>query len=91
MCANFNISRVVFIELFGLEGLIKRSSNSNPTAMGRDTFHESRLLKGPSTLALNSSRDGATTTSLRNRFHCFLNRRLSLSADPECISACPSA
>jgi len=32
--------------------------------MDRDTFHQTRLLKAPSSLALNTSRDGAATTSL---------------------------
>ena len=35
-----------------------------PPTMGRDTFHYTRLLKAPSSLALNTSRDGASTASL---------------------------
>jgi len=31
--------------------------------MGRDTFHYTRLLKAPSNLALNASREGATCSS----------------------------
>ena len=38
--------------------------------MVRDTFHQTRLLKAPSNLALNTSREGASTTSLGNLFHC---------------------
>jgi len=38
--------------------------------MGRNTFHYSRLLKAPSSQALNISREGASTTSLDNLFQC---------------------
>ena len=38
--------------------------------MGRDTFHYISLLKDPSNLALNTAREGASTTSLGNFFHC---------------------
>jgi len=34
-----------------------KSLSYNPPAMGRDTFHWTRLLKAPSNLALNTSRD----------------------------------
>ena len=37
-----------------------------PSAMGRDTFYYTRLLTAPSSLALNTSRNGASTTSLDN-------------------------
>ena len=37
-----------------------------PPATGRDTFHEIRLLKAPSNLALNIAREGAATASLGN-------------------------
>jgi len=40
--------------------------NSNFPAMGRDTFHQTRLLKAPSSLAWNTSREGAATASLGN-------------------------
>jgi len=43
-----------------------RSSGSNPPAMGGDTFHQPRLLKAPSNLALNTARKGAATASLGN-------------------------
>jgi len=32
--------------------------------MGRDIFHQTRLLKAPSSLALNTAREGAATASL---------------------------
>jgi len=38
-----------------------------PPAMGRDTFHETRLLKTLSSLAFNTSREGASTTSLEKK------------------------
>jgi len=34
--------------------------------MGRDPFHQTRLLKALSNLALNTSREGAATASLGN-------------------------
>jgi len=37
--------------------------------MGRDTFHYTRYLKAPSSLAFNTSREGSFTTSLGNLFH----------------------
>jgi len=36
-----------------------RSSSSNPPAMGRDVFHQTRLLRTPSSLSLNTAREGA--------------------------------
>lgn len=36
--------------------------------MDRDTFHETRLLQAWSNLALNTSKDGESTTSLGNLF-----------------------
>lgn len=39
-----------------------------PLAMGRDTFHNPSLLQAPSNMALDTSRDVATTDSLGN--HC---------------------
>ena len=33
-----------------------------PPTIGRDTFHQTKLLKAPSNLALNVSREGASTT-----------------------------
>ena len=36
-----------------------------------DIFTQTRLLRAPSSLALNVCRDGASTTSLGNLFQCF--------------------
>jgi len=41
-----------------------RSPSSNPPAMGRDPFHQPRVLRAPSNLALNTAREGAATASL---------------------------
>ena len=55
--------------VWGGSGPLK-SPGSNPSAVGRDTSHQTRLLKAPSSLALNASRKGAFTTSLGNLFQC---------------------
>ena len=49
-----------------------RSSSSNSPAMGRDTFHQTRLLKAPFNLALNSAREGAATASLGSLCQCVI-------------------
>jgi len=49
---------------------------SNPPAMGRDTFHWTRLLRAPSNLALNTAREGASTASLGNLFQCLTTLRI---------------
>ena len=54
-----------FIEWFGLEGTLKIIW-FQPPAMGRDTFHQPRLLRAPSNLALSTAREGAATASLGN-------------------------
>ena len=41
--------------------------------MGRDTFHQTKLLKVPSNLALNTSMQGAFRASLGNLFLCLTN------------------
>ena len=38
--------------------------------MGKDTFHKIRLLKAPPNMTLNTTNNGASTTSLGNLFHC---------------------
>jgi len=38
--------------------------------MSRDTFHQTRLLRAPSSLAWNTSREGAVTASLGSLFQC---------------------
>jgi len=43
--------------------------------MGRDTFHQTRLLKAPSNLALNADREGAVTASLENLCQCLITLR----------------
>jgi len=47
--------------------------------MSRDIFHQLRLLKAASNLALNPAREGAATASLGNLGQCLttLNRRIS--------------
>ena len=42
-----------------------------PPALSRDVFHQTRLLRAPSNLALNTAREGAATASLGNLFQCF--------------------
>ena len=39
--------------------------------MSRDIFNQIRLIRALSNLALNVSRDGASTTSLGNLVQCF--------------------
>lgn len=51
------------IEWVGLKRS-KKIMSFQPPDMGRDTFHCPRLLRGSSSLALNSSRNGAVTASL---------------------------
>jgi len=43
-----------------------RPSNPTPPVVGRDTFHQTRSLRAPSNLALNTAREGAATASLSN-------------------------
>jgi len=47
------------------------SSSFSPPAMCRVANHQTRLPRATSSLALNASRDGASTTSLGNLFQCF--------------------
>jgi len=44
--------------------------------MGKDTFHQTRLRKAPSNLALNTAREGADTTALGNLCQCFTTLRV---------------
>jgi len=53
------------IEQFWLKGTFKVIL-FQPPVIGRDTSHLTRLLKAPSSLALNASRVGILTTSLGN-------------------------
>jgi len=42
-----------------------------PPAMSRDIFHQTRVLRAPSNLALSTAREGAATVSLGNLCQCF--------------------
>jgi len=42
-----------------------------PPAMSRDVFDQTRLLRAPSNLGLNTARERAATASLGNLFQCF--------------------
>ena len=44
--------------------------------MGREATHQTRLLKTPSNLALNTSRDGASTASLGSLCQCLTTLRV---------------
>jgi len=48
--------------------------------MGRDTFHQTRVLKAPSNLALNPAREGAATASLGSLGQGLNIRTFSVSA-----------
>lgn len=56
-----------------------------PTPLLVGTFNYTRSLKAPSSLALNTSSDGISTTSLSNLFQC-LTRLMAVRALP-CVSA----
>jgi len=58
------------MEWVGWEGTF-RGHPVQPPAMSRDIFHQPRLLRAPSNLALSVSRVGASTTSLGNLCQCF--------------------
>jgi len=57
-------------ECFGLEGTF-RGHLAQPPAVISDIFNYIGLLRAPSKLDLNVSRDGASTTSLGNLSQCF--------------------
>jgi len=56
------------IECFGLEGTFRGHLAQTPCS---EQGHLTRLLRVPSILTLNVSRDGASTTFLGNLFQCF--------------------
>ena len=58
------------IECFRLEGAF-RGHLVQPLCSEQGQFNYIRLLRDPSNLTLNVSRDGASTTSLGNLFQCF--------------------
>jgi len=43
------------------------SSHSNPPAVGKDTFHQIRLLEAPSNLALSTAREGTKIRFIKQR------------------------
>ena len=49
---------------------VEKEKGFNPPAMCRVVNHQTRLPRATSSLALNASRDGASTTSLGNLFQC---------------------
>jgi len=53
------------IECFGLEGTLK-ITQSKPPAMGRDIFHQTKVLRAPSNLALGTADWRAATALLGN-------------------------
>ena len=66
-----------------------------PSATGRVVNHQTRLPRATSSLALNASRDGASTTSLGNLFQCntilrVKNFLLISNLNPPCLSLRPS-
>ncbi|KAK4827407.1 hypothetical protein QYF61_017837 [Mycteria americana] len=75
----------------------KRSMSEKHTRKNCIVFHElgngyentkelyGRLLKAPSNLALNTSREGASTTSLGNQFQCLIFKAIT----PCPITTCP--
>jgi len=58
------------IEWFGLEATLKIIW-FQPPAMSGDIFHQTRLLRVPSNLDLNTAREGAATASPGNLCQCF--------------------
>ena len=52
-----------------------RSPGSKHPAMGRDTFHQPRVLRAPSSLALNTAREGAATAPLGSLGQCLTTFR----------------
>ena len=52
-------------EWFGWEGTLQ-TIQFQPPAISRDIFHQPRVLKAPSNLALNPAREGAATASVGN-------------------------
>jgi len=69
-CISDQILQVRIIEWFGFKGTLKIIS-FQPPAMSRDIFHQPRLLRAPSSLALNPAREEAATASLGSLFQCF--------------------
>ena len=65
----------------------QRSSGSNPPAMSRDIFHQPRLLRAPSNLALSPAREGVATASLGSlgqRFTTLMGKNFFLISNLIC-------
>lgn len=63
--------------------------SSNTPAVGRDVFHYPRLLRDPSGLAINTSRDRTATGSLSNMCQCLTGlteKNFLLISDPKLLS-----
>ena len=56
-----------------VEKNLKKYAVSSLPATGRVSNHQARLPRDTSSLALNASRDGASTTSPGILFQCFTN------------------
>ena len=67
------------IERLGLGGTF-RGHLAQPPAASRDIFNQTRLLRAPSNLAWNVSRDGAPTTSLGNLHQGFITLIVKISS-----------
>mgnify|MGYP001853303131 FL=1 len=78
-----------FAEWFELEGILKTIQCQSP-AMGMVTTHQIRLSWAPSDMALNASRDGASTASLINLFQYLItlvpNKFLISNLNPHSFS-----
>jgi len=62
---NFQRGYVESENSLGWKGPLKAIQSNHP-AVSRDIYHSVRLLRAPSSLTLNVSRDGAPATSLSN-------------------------
>jgi len=68
---------------------LSRSPSFNPPAMGRDTFHSTRLLKALSKLALKTSREGASTAYVGSLLQCLIaliGKNFFLTSNPNLLS-----
>ncbi|KAK4830182.1 hypothetical protein QYF61_008973 [Mycteria americana] len=86
-------SYTVLLMLAGVLSSVKATEGdlpqqvSNPPAMSRDIFNEIRLLRAPSNLTLNVSRDGASTTSLGSLCQWVLKGCSKVSLEPSLLQA----
>jgi len=70
VCQSRKMAGSRIIEWFELEETVK-GHLAQPPAVSRDIFNQIKLLRAPSSLTLNISRDGASTASLGSPFQCF--------------------